>query len=662
MRAGGVVHETEVDGVPTFWVDAPGKAFGCLTFRVGHADETLPRRGVTHLVEHLSLAACDGMPMAYNGAVGPTLTTLVASGSPAEVAEVLTTATRSLAGLPWDRLDTEARILRAEAANRGVGLVGHALATRYGARSYGLAGFPELGVHHLDASSIDAWRREWFTRQNAVLWLAGAPSPELDLSALADGRRRSAPAPVPLAEQPLPCWFGGPSGTLAVVAHLARSPEAYAAWSIAGTRVRKRLRNAEGLSYETNASYDPITADDAHGVLVTDCIPDQADAARDAVLVELNRFASSGPTAEELAEHVERSRRALEDPEQAPGDAQRHAVGALLGEDVEDDPSSLLEGLTTDAIGSALAPALRGAVWVVPDDVGMADRRIHLIINSSDGSPPPGPAVHRPAPVASYHPDRLVLDAEELALCWPDDRFIRARWSEIAAVQRWADGGRTIWGSDGFVITIRPGEWRDQQRVIEAIDRQVAPDLVVAMPTELGPAELDPPEVASPDGSARPDAAAAPDGLWQDVKGVVALLVDVVLGSVAVIAALVAIAGALSPNEGWDTTEVVVMVGVSALIAAVFGSTFWRRRIAPDLARRSQPAPTQQPRSPKRPPAPRSSGPPILGYPRAVAIAVIMVVLGAIAAGLALVSGVEPSTVTRIGILYVAGIIAAARA
>src|ERR1700745_2959007 len=48
---------TEVDGVPLFWADAPGRGAAGLLFRVGRADESLAGAGVTHLVQELVLRA-----------------------------------------------------------------------------------------------------------------------------------------------------------------------------------------------------------------------------------------------------------------------------------------------------------------------------------------------------------------------------------------------------------------------------------------------------------------------------------------------------------------------------------------------------------------------------------------------------------------------------
>ena len=47
-------HDT-VDGLSTYWVANGGPFRAVLVFRVGQADETLPTRGICHLVEHLAI-------------------------------------------------------------------------------------------------------------------------------------------------------------------------------------------------------------------------------------------------------------------------------------------------------------------------------------------------------------------------------------------------------------------------------------------------------------------------------------------------------------------------------------------------------------------------------------------------------------------------------
>lgn len=54
-------HRTEVDGVPAYWAEGDeDQRRVLLAFRVGIADEQLAWRGITHLVEHLTMHAAGG--------------------------------------------------------------------------------------------------------------------------------------------------------------------------------------------------------------------------------------------------------------------------------------------------------------------------------------------------------------------------------------------------------------------------------------------------------------------------------------------------------------------------------------------------------------------------------------------------------------------------
>jgi hypothetical protein len=56
MTGSAEFARTSVDGVPAFWTHAGGGMAAGLVFRVGRADESLARGGVTHLIEHLRQA------------------------------------------------------------------------------------------------------------------------------------------------------------------------------------------------------------------------------------------------------------------------------------------------------------------------------------------------------------------------------------------------------------------------------------------------------------------------------------------------------------------------------------------------------------------------------------------------------------------------------
>jgi zinc protease len=109
---------TEVDGVPTYWSPQDGDLRAGLVFRVGQADEPLARRGLTHLVEHLSLHSVGRPHDHVNGEVDATTTTFRADGTAEEVIAFLAATCRSLRDLPTDRLALENQVLRTEAAGR----------------------------------------------------------------------------------------------------------------------------------------------------------------------------------------------------------------------------------------------------------------------------------------------------------------------------------------------------------------------------------------------------------------------------------------------------------------------------------------------------------------------------------------------------------------
>ena len=44
---------------------------------------------------------------------------------------------------------------------------------RHGARDYGVAAYPEWGLPAITADDLRAWAARYFTRDNAVLWVAG---------------------------------------------------------------------------------------------------------------------------------------------------------------------------------------------------------------------------------------------------------------------------------------------------------------------------------------------------------------------------------------------------------------------------------------------------------------------------------------------------------
>src|SRR5256886_3578602 len=198
MGAGAVdVVRTEVDGVPTFW--APGGGDGALraglVFRVGRADETLTRGGITHLIEHLALHELDHTGNTFNGQTGPVITTFATVGGPDELLAFFASVCRALREPPVGRLAQEKTVLRTERRSRRSATTAPLLIWRYGPATYGLPAYDEFGLDALTAQDVQDWTARWFTRGNAAFWLVGGEPPAGLRLELPDGHRMAPPKP-----------------------------------------------------------------------------------------------------------------------------------------------------------------------------------------------------------------------------------------------------------------------------------------------------------------------------------------------------------------------------------------------------------------------------------------------------------------------------------
>jgi predicted Zn-dependent peptidase len=164
-----MIQQTVIDGVPVLFSPRPGPLSAGLVFRVGQADEILPNRGITHLVEHLALHHHGLSDYHYNGSTGQAYTDFSMSGSDSDVVAYLNGVCDTLLNLPLDRLEIEKEILRTEEAGRGRSSGEELALWRYGARGYGLVGYPELGVAQLRPEDVRYWADNWFVAGNAAL-------------------------------------------------------------------------------------------------------------------------------------------------------------------------------------------------------------------------------------------------------------------------------------------------------------------------------------------------------------------------------------------------------------------------------------------------------------------------------------------------------------
>ncbi len=84
--AGRPINRAEREGLRVYWTDTGGAFRAMLAFRVGFADEPLPLRGISHLVEHLAISPKRRLYQ-FNGWAGIATTGFWAEGRPEEALE-----------------------------------------------------------------------------------------------------------------------------------------------------------------------------------------------------------------------------------------------------------------------------------------------------------------------------------------------------------------------------------------------------------------------------------------------------------------------------------------------------------------------------------------------------------------------------------------------
>ena len=484
------IHETEIDGVPTLWTDAPGPMAAILSFRVGAVDESVPTRGITHLVEHLALGPLGIQDYDHNGTVETLRTMFIVSGSPEEVVTFLRQAATSMADLPTDRLLLERAILRREAAEQPAQLGAILRGYRYGAVGPGMLAEEEYGTGWFGPETVHAWAAERFVRENATLVINRAPPPELSLP-LPSGRRWPAP-PVPdVSWLTMPAHVAWPHVGAALTYQFGRDPAANLATFIVHKRARNALRFQDGTVYDVAADYDTVDANTTMAVLGTDTDERNLDRVAQRMLEVHDTVVADGPTAEELAADVNSMERQFEHPDARVGYLDFQAVERLLGR----------APLTPDEM-------IRRRRAVRPEDVqavlkGAEDQ---MLVASGPNNPAPERLLAYPAwstdtikgetyAPAGFRlfggpPERLTVGTDGVSLRVPNGQ-VTVRYDDAVAAVHWT-GWRRLIGSDGFRIDIEAKHWRNGEAILDAIDRAVPAERVAC--SEHSPGGVEDPE------------------------------------------------------------------------------------------------------------------------------------------------------------------------
>jgi hypothetical protein len=466
-----------------YWTESDGPFRAMLAFRVGFADESLPLRGISHLVEHLAITPKRRL-YTFNGWAGLGATGFWAEGRPEEALGYLEEVCRLLAAPPVDRLEGELRILRTESSGRGTSLVHALIAARCGARGYGAAAYDEFALNHVDADTVRAWSERHFVAENAVLILSGPPPDDFRLE-LGHGDPAPLPEPTRVAGLELPTCVAAGAGAVAAGFLVERGPATGVALATLAERLTDKLRHELGLSYAVGTDYEPLGEHRAHLTISADCTHEGVEQVTDAMLATLDELVADGVDAQDAAHEIERFQRIMQTPQEA---LQWYATGDLVGVAPEHLVATVAATatVTPEEITAVIAKGVESMLMLVP--MGHRPRPRFRAYPLWSESAVAGRLVRPGGLIARILSRRggLVVGTEGISGLWGDGTITTIRWTECEAVLVFADGTMIVIGCDGDRITV-PSRVFGAHRVSEMrreIEAHVPRDRFVSMPAD----------------------------------------------------------------------------------------------------------------------------------------------------------------------------------
>jgi zinc protease len=479
------VKYVEVDGVPVFWVEASGPTTAGLVFRVGQLDEPPRWRGLTHLVEHLAIAAVPKSYVEFNGETGPATTSFYATGTADEVATYLTTIAHCVTNWSAERVAAEQLVLQAEQCTRGVGgLASIAMRARFGLSGYALMSQPEFGIlEELPPQIVRQWSNEWFHRGNAAVWVHGPAPTTLRLNALKSPEphmhsRRPAHLGTKRAQGPIRLMH--PVSGVYAIAQVPQSTALEALCVIVSDELFSRLREAQGISYSPSMCALTIDGNAALAVLQCDSKPEHAITVEYATVRILEEIAEGQISPEAITNCLNRLRRnAAVNTSTGLGEAKRAAESYLFNVPFVPIEQQLASPPTAQEISEAAASVLYEAVWVTMDELN--DRRIDTY-ELEDDEPVAGER-HRSldgddmTPVLIIGDEGVTIEREE---CIRSIRF-----DDLAVALVYLDRGVVLLSRSGRTMAIHPLWWEGISGQLESLISRLPTRCVIARKVKL---------------------------------------------------------------------------------------------------------------------------------------------------------------------------------
>ncbi|MET8254617.1 insulinase family protein [Micromonospora sp. NPDC005197] len=474
------MERTEIDGVPVRWKQGPAPLSATLLFGCGARDETFRTIGVTHLIEHLVMSTLPRLHHEHNASVDLHVTEFTATGRPEQIVAFLAAVCDGLRALPLDRLEKEAGVLAAEGGHCTDPTTAALLTQRLGVQGAGLAPWTGPGYDRLTPEQIREYAARWFVAGNAVLLLTGPPPEGLRLP-LPAGPRPDHLAPTPVATaEPIWCEHLVPSVGVSLVGD--DDAAMVLGCQVLSQRLEQIARRTHGLSYEVGGDVVLLGNGQQLVTVTVDAREGQEPQVAALLWEELNRLATEGPTAAELAEECAAAREMIEDPRAVEAYLHRSGFRELLGLPQITPEQRLADFLavTPEDVRVRFQAALPSAHLVVPCGVTLS-----LPGLTEGGCPrlpeqPEGRVFHPPmlAKVLAREARglRLILTDDGVALRDPDGDVHLVRFDEVVGVEE--DGvARTVFGRNGCHILVDPDMFRGAERAVRAVDAAVPASL-----------------------------------------------------------------------------------------------------------------------------------------------------------------------------------------
>lgn len=479
-----MIRQLEVDGVPALLAPTTGPTHAGLMFRVGQADETLARRGITHLLEHLVLHPLGTADYHYNGTTGSVVTHFHLQGSVDDITTFLTGVCKSLRELPASRVETEKAILRTEWNSKSGSSLDELPLWRYGARGHGLLSYPEWGLHAVSLEDLQDWARRYFTKENAVLWLAGADLPAGLRIDLPTGQRMPVPAPSSALPQ-TPAFFSGSGGLTAINAVAARSVAASVFAGALERELFQALRQRDGLSYTAATNYEPRGDGYATITALADALPEKQDAVLGGFIDVLAKVRVGRIDEANIAAVIGKATEALSAEDVDSARLASAAFDVLTGEGLtaSDDLLRQVKEVTPEAVHEVATDVLADSLLMTPrgrtaDWAGFvaAPTSSTAVVTGAD------------YPGQGGLTQRLVVGNDGVSVVSNDsDEFVTVHYDTCAALLTWPDGGRQLLGADGISVRLEPTLYPGlpTQAVDQAVPARVRVELPARDPAEI---------------------------------------------------------------------------------------------------------------------------------------------------------------------------------